>query len=439
MRTLTTFVLCAALLSTVSCVTAPRHAAVPADEALAWARHTVPLPKQIEITGKVVIQGTNAVESARIATMAPAQLQRLKAIIIGDVPRSFFTPEQLATIAGLVEQGASVLLMAGKSSFGVQGFGGTPLARVLPVQLLRTASYTERRFRVALTNERQAHPAFQNVEHDWTKAPELISMVGVGQVRPGATVLMRTAGETDLPLVIVHRFGRGKAVVVLTDCTWRWRLGMADGTITDDLQTLFWRQLITWLMPEEKAEKEKRAVQLVADKLTYELNEQVTLTVTAVDTEGKAVPDARVLCHVYAPDGKVIERVATLSRVGEGADAYVATFLAHASGKYKVVATAQADGMDLGRDQIGLSVGDTSIEMNETDPNRDLLKKLASSSAGKYYEPMEADRIAADIVIQNKKNTWTEKKEVWDKWWVFLVFLGLMSAEWVLRRTRQLE
>ena len=52
---------------------------------------------------------------------------------------------------------------------------------------------------------------------------------------------------------------------------------------------------------------------------------------------------------------------------------------------------------------------------------------------------MEADRIAADIVIQNKKNTWTEKKEVWDKWWVFLVFLGLMSAEWVLRRTRQLE
>ena len=125
--------------------------------------------------------------------------------------------------------------------------------------------------------------------------------------------------------------------------------------------------------------------------------------------------------------------------MGEGADAYVATFLAHASGKYKVVATAQADGMDLGRDQIGLSVGDTSIEMNETDPNRDLLKKLASSSAGKYYEPMEADRIAADIVIQNKKNTWTEKKEVWDKWWVFLVFLGLMSAEWVLRRTRQLE
>jgi len=40
-------------------------------------------------------------------TMTPAELQRLKAIIIGDVPSTFFTPVQLDTIAALVEQGGS--------------------------------------------------------------------------------------------------------------------------------------------------------------------------------------------------------------------------------------------------------------------------------------------------------------------------------------------
>jgi len=393
--------------------------------------------------GRMVIQGTNAVESARIAAMTPTQLQRLKAIIIGDVPRTFFKPEQLATIAALVEQGSSVMLLAGKSSFGAQGFGGTPLARVLPVQLLETASYAERRFRVELTPEGRAHPAFQSVETKWGEAPELISLVGVGEVRPGATVLMATTDGADLPVVVAHRYGRGKAVVVLTDCTWRWKLGMAEGRVKDDLLTLFWRQLITWLMPEEQTEKEKRAVQLVADKLSYELNEQVTLTVTAVDAEGKAVRNAKVVCHIHAPDGKVIERVATLTKLGPTAEAqaegYVTSFLSHVSGKYKVVATAQAEGADLGRDQLSLVVGDTSVEMNETDPDRDLLKKLASSSAGRYYEPVEAAKIADDIVLATKKNTWTEKKEVWDKWWVFLAFLGVVSAQWVVRRMRQLE
>jgi len=218
--------------------------------------------------------------------------------------------------------------------------------------------------------------------------------------------------------------------VVLTDCT-----------IDVDLQTIFWRRLVTWLMPEEKAEKEKRAVQLVADKLRYELNEQVTLTVTATDAEGKTVENAKVLCRIYAPDGKVIERQAALTKVGagQGADAYVATFMPHTNGKYRVVATARQDGVDLGRDQLALVVGDTSIEKKLTDPDRDLLKRLATRTGGRYYDSMEAERITDDLALQPKKHTWRQTQEVWDRWWVFLMLLGLVAAEWTIRRMRQLE
>ncbi len=393
--------------------------------------------------GRTIIQGSNPAESARIAQMTPAQLQRLKAIIIGDVPRSFFSPEQLATIAAIVEQGGSVMLLAGKSSFGEQGFGGTALERVLPCRLLPRASYRERRFRVVLTNDGKAHPAFQDVKHDWSRAPELISLVRVGELRPGATVLMRTADGSGLPIVIVHRYGRGKAAVVLTDCTWRWKLGMAEGGIKDDLQTLFWRRLINWLMPEQKAEKEKQAVQLVTDKLQYELDEEVKLTITATDADGKPARDAKVFCHIYAPDGKIIERQAAYGKLpGAGdtqAEGFYTSFVPHVGGKYKVVAAAQAEGADLGRDELTFLVGDTSIEMTETDPNRKLLKTLADQTRGRYYEPGEAARIAQDIAIRTKKHTWTEKKPVWDRWWVFLTFLGLVSAEWMIRKSRQLE
>ncbi|MBM4036186.1 MAG: hypothetical protein FJ291_31005 [Planctomycetes bacterium] len=394
--------------------------------------------------GKMTIQGTNLAESARIATMTVPELQRLKAIIVGDVPSSFFKPDQLAAIAALVEQGGAVLLMGGKASFGTEGFAGTPLARVLPLQLQRLPSYMERKigegFRVELTPEGRAHPAFQGVKQSWAKAPELISLMAAGEVKPGATVLMKTTDGSDLPLVVAHHYGKGKAIVVLTDSTWRWWLGMAEGRVEENLMIVFWRQLITWLMPEQQAEKERRAVQVVADKLSYELNQPVTLTITAVDADGKAVANAKVVCHAYAPDGKVYELAATHTKGGEGApDAYAASFTPHVGGRYKVVATAQAGGSDLGRDELALIVGDTSVEMNETDPNRDLLKKLANTAAGRYYEPVDTARIADDLVVNTKKHTWTEKKEVWDKWWVFLTFLALISAEWVIRRRRQLE
>ncbi|MFW6162183.1 MAG: glutamine amidotransferase [Planctomycetota bacterium] len=391
---------------------------------------------------KQIIQGTRPAEARRIARMTPAQLRRLKAIIIGDVPRNFFTTEQLRTIAALVDQGMAVMLLAGPESFGAKGFADTPLAGVLPCELHRRVAYVEKRVRVHLTPEGKAHPAFQGVDHDWTKAPELISLVGVGAVKPGATVLMETHTRPAEPVVIAHRYGRGKACVVLTDSTWRWKLGMAEGTIETDLQAIFWRQLIQWLMPEPQEEKEKRAVQLVADKLSYELNEQVNLTVTAVDAEGNTARDAKVTCTIEAPDGKVIERQATFGKIpGAGADAegFTASFTTHVSGRYKVVATAQADGQDLGRDQVAFVVGDTSIEMTETDPDRELLEAVARRSGGEYFEPENASQIPDRIPIETRTNTWTETREVWNRWEVFLIFLGLVSAEWVVRRSRQLE
>ena len=395
---------------------------------------------------KKIVQGTRPADAARIATMTPLQLQRLKAIIIGDVPRSFFSKEQLATIATLVEQGAAVMLLAGPDSFGAEGFAGTPLERVLPCRLLRRVAYVERTFRIRLTPDGKAHPAFQSNPFDWTRAPELQSLVRIGALRPGATVLMETAPGKQ-PVLVAHRYGRGKACIVCTDSTWHWKLGMARGKIKKDLHTIFWRQMISWLMPEQREEKERRAVQLVADKLQYELNEQVSLTVTALDNEGKTARDAKVVVHIHAPDGKVIERRAAFGKLpgagtGSGlaqAEGFAVSFTTYVGGKYKVVATAQAAGADLGRDQVSFVVGDTSIEMTETDPNRELLKKIARRSRGVYYEPSAAAKIADAITIKTKKNAWTEKKEVWDRWWVFFTFLGLVSAEWVIRRARQLE
>jgi hypothetical protein len=392
---------------------------------------------------KTIVQGSDPAESAMIASMAPSQILRLKAMIIGDVPRSFFNDEQISAIVTFVEQGGSILLLAGRKNLGPEGFGETPLAKVLPVELAGEPGYFEKPFNITLTDDGKAHPAFQSVNYEWSNAPPLISLLRAGQLRPGATTLMKTADELALPVVVVHRYGKGKAGTLLTDSSWRWKLGMTDGSVAFDLHTVFWRQLITWLMPDQKIEKEKRAVQLIADKLKYELNETVQLTVSALDAEGALAKQATVECRIFTPDGKAVKAAAVFAKLSESGDVqaegFLATFVTHVTGKYKVVATATNQGVNLGRDEVSFVVGDVSVEMENTDPDHGLLKRFASVSRGKFYDASEFAKLAADISIEAKKNTWTEKRQIWNEWWVFWCFVGLVSAEWIIRKWRQLE
>ncbi|MHC4672851.1 MAG: glycoside hydrolase family 20 zincin-like fold domain-containing protein [Planctomycetota bacterium] len=80
MRILTITVLCVALFNMEILGALPQPTAISKEEALAWVRHTVPLPKQIEITGKMVIPVSQVVIktgklSAPLVAQAVKELQ----------------------------------------------------------------------------------------------------------------------------------------------------------------------------------------------------------------------------------------------------------------------------------------------------------------------------------------------------------------------------
>ena len=58
MQTLTNLLFCAMAINAGLSAASARPVPVPTDEALTWVRHTVPLPKQIEITGKRIMSAS---------------------------------------------------------------------------------------------------------------------------------------------------------------------------------------------------------------------------------------------------------------------------------------------------------------------------------------------------------------------------------------------
>ena len=370
-----------------------------------------------------------------------AELAELKVVIIGDVGRNFFTDEQIMRLAKFVESGGSLVLLGGKENFGAGGFGGTPLATVLPVVLTAGDEYLEAQNTVKVAAEGAAHPIFQNTQIDWSLAPPLNTLMTTGALKAGATTLLSTS-DGRFPVVVVQNYGQGKAVVMLTDSTWKWKVGQANTQLPHDLHKLFWANLVEWLLPKKSERRQARAVELFTDKDEYELNERVHLIVNVTDPERGVARDALVTCKVQTPDKKILTLDAQWSDISAYSaserEGYSTSFTPHKSGKYSITAIAEQDGAEIGRAEVSMVVGDPSLEFRNTNIDEELLKQLAARSEGKYYRPAEAGNIINDVVYQERKIEETVKHEVWNSWWVLITFVALMTSEWIMRKKRQL-
>jgi len=394
---------------------------------------------------RLLIQGNDPEMKAQAGILEPEQMARWKTIVIGDLPAAAISPEKILALAEWVDKGGALLLLAGPESMGADGLAGTALNKLLPIKSLKDLEYIESEFRVALTSEGTAHPAFQRVQNRWADAPSLLSRFNVGGVKAAATVLMATADRQHLPITVSQNYGRGKVAVVLTDTTWRWQLGFessASDSSSVSPHAMFWNQMIDWLGPELKEEQAKAGqVQLISDRLEYEVNDEVILVVSVHGADGTLLEDASVEVTVATPDGRPIKRTATLEQAGDevSSPVFTASFQAYAVGEYAIQTTAKRAGKSIGSDHVSVRVRHPSVEFTRTDPDRQLLREMAGVSGGKYLQPADLDRLAAVTNLAARKvlvqpNAEADAEPIWNRWWLAAAFTTLMSGEWFIRR-----
>jgi uncharacterized membrane protein len=139
---------------------------------------------------------------------------------------SWFTGDQLRMLADFVsERGGGLLALGGRRALGEGGFGGTPVAEVLPVDLGggpndKTGYLNE--LKVDVTVPGSMHAATQIAEAESTSAKRWKTMPPVTSVnRIGRRCLqerLRIYGASpkggDRAIVLAYqRYGRGKAIV----------------------------------------------------------------------------------------------------------------------------------------------------------------------------------------------------------------------------------
>jgi len=359
--------------------------------------------------------------------------------ILGDLDSSAFRPGELEQLAQTVSKGAGLIMLGGFHSFGPGGYATGPLAEVLPVGMdrLERQNFGEpTRTDLHLPGPVKMLPTPQGDRHfvlnlagkhtdneaAWEKLPPLEGANRFTKLAPGAEVLA-VAGKQ--PLLVAHQFGLGRVMAFAGDSTWHWWMQGFESA-----HKRFWRQVVLWLARKDQATEGQVWVRLQQRRLPIDQRLEFTVGVQSPtgDTETEFSAEAQVLL----PDQT--RRRVPLTREGES---LVGSFRDTGTvGDYAVEVTAKDKDETLGTARARFLTYAQDLELDNPAGDAAMLESLAAMTGGQSLAPEQL----ADLVGRLVKNTehlevrQETKRTFWDTWPFFLVFVGLLSVEWWLRK-----
>ena len=361
-------------------------------------------------------------------------------IVLGDVPRSYFSDSQLISIRRFVEdRGASLLVIAGEQHMPHE-YAGTPLEAILPVTFSSSPNpiLTDEPFQWRLTPEGRRSPIMQLDDSDaenqriWDTLPGMYWAAGVSRTKPGATVLAthssRRNADGPYPIVVYTPFGAGKCYLELVDSAWRWRWRVGDRYFYR-----YWGQVFRTLTPKELPGN-SRFVQLNADRSAYRLGQKVLLNARLLDAYYHPIKADNIVATLKSGSGQ--EQKVVMQPTPGAPGLFTAQVQPDRIGKFE--ATVNSPTQTGAKASAGFVVESQELEKQRPELDEVLLKKVASAGGGKLYSPDKLDEWMRSLPNNPLVIRREQEVELWDAPLFLLLFLLPLSIEWLVRKRKGL-
>ncbi|MCI0463476.1 MAG: VWA domain-containing protein [Gemmataceae bacterium] len=391
-------------------------------------------------------------------------------VILGDVdPRSRKLGEQrLRHLADFVREGGRGLLFIAGSQYNPHSYVGTPLADILPVEPAgNPPPEPEERpdgFRPDLTAAGRRHMIFRFSSNEaenmgiwqrlaplywWSDGYRSKPLAEVLAVHPKKKAEARPGKAAEgHPLAVEHFVGAGRCMFFGFDETWRWRFR------EDELRfNYFWVQTVRYL---SRSRVTRTTVKL--DRQTpYRVGEPIKVTVQFPDASlvpglkpGDKGPKTDVKVMVEhkpppGPDGGETEiQTIQLAKVEGSYATYEGLLVRTREGKYKFtlsnpdVSKKQPSGE---RPSAEAVVVPPPGELDRLRLNVEEMKEAAEKTDGRFYTLADVDpNLLRDLPsgVRVVMNTPRPPQALWNHLLAFLLVIGLLSGEWVLRKRKHL-
>jgi hypothetical protein len=385
-------------------------------------------------------------------------------IVIGDVDAETLTTEVLADIRHCVsERGALLVVVAGRRHMP-HTYDDEYLTELLPIHYGQrsssAAAVTRLRSRLVLTGAGGGHPVMQQSASYsenaaiWSEMQPISWRFPVDDVKPGAEILAYAAPTEDAvveenvvdvasavlqinaesgrrarnALIVAQDYGRGKVLMLNFDQTWRLRHKAGDIR-----HHKLWGQIMRWGVGE-KLRAGTETFRLGTDKLIYTPREAARVIARVTQSNLVGVADAR-LDVVVTRDEEELAHVKPVYREGSHGMYEVALPIFTELGRYELEMTRKDGGEDLTvRTAFMVVNARRSAELANVTSTRKDLNLLARLTEGKVVAPDRArdlwDAFGEGGTVVKERH----ERTLWDRPWVLILLIGLLTAEWVLRK-----
>lgn len=423
-------------------------------------------------------QDRSAIASFPPGKDGPDGLYSYDVVVLGDVDPAFLNAQQMRDLVEFVDKkGGGLMLVAGEL-FNPLALKGKPLEPLLPIRLdeARNPSVTGApvdAFHPQLTPEGRSSPIFRLGDDEaasidiWDRLPPSLWYFEAPRLQPAAVVLAehpeKRGADGKLPLLVYHYSGGGKVLFSAIDDTWRWRLRIGDRYFGR-----YWVQTLRFLARSKLLGE--RQVEIVTDRHRYPRSIPVRVNVRFLNPN--TVGAARAISVQLRKDNAAVRPITLRPAPGPAAQAvYEASLSALAEGRYtleyippgandntKVTAAFQVDPpagefarIEMNREELAAAARLTGghffawhEQSRRVDPRAPQPQPASSPSPDESTTGTSpgatAERTLSDLLPVPQKVQLDADPPIplWNTWPLLVLFLLLITTEWIIRKRVQL-
>ncbi|QGJ69647.1 VWFA domain-containing protein [Planctomycetales bacterium 10988] len=377
----------------------------------------------------------------RVLPVAREEIFSYDVILFGDLNPALLSREFMQTLVDFVGEKGGGLVFLGGPRYLPQMYRDSPLAEILPISVegLRVPEPGEnqnRSFPVAPTDIGWSTPFMQlgdsRQENQDIWSEQLYPLrwyQRISHLKPASRVLAEHPTESGpegqpLPLMILQFYGGGIVLYHAIDETYLWRYQVGDTYFAR-----YWLQAIRYLS-RTKLLGQDAPVELATDREVYEAGEPVTITARFADTRSTPQGGDAAMVILERENSKI--RV-PLTRTPANAQVFEGVYREPVPGNYHLwLASPSLPGNPPATDFL---VEAPQSERQELQLDENELKRAAQDTGGQYYTLATVEDLLGDLPPGRRVPDRSEPPiPIWNWWGFLLLFLLLVTCEWILRK-----
>jgi len=338
--------------------------------------------------------------------------------------------------------GGSLFLLLGKNNLYCSQFSNTTALSQ------RIGSWSDDEFIPLLTIDGSRHPIFNFEElstdvkeGNWASAlPPLRGFRILENIKSSARVLLEHPTLEGIPVMLTFESGKSRQIIFNGGNMWRWSfLPFGFGGNNDIYKTILVNSA-QWLLSKD----EISPFVLNTDQKVYRSGESVYFTANVRDESGNFIEGLTIQLDFnrsYVDSMTNTKKNDKFSFIMEesGGGFYSLRVSALNTGDFVVTGNIlESELVPVSKKHSSFRIEPYSAEFSDLRENKDILEKIAELSGGEYITLENMEDFLGNLKLKPQILNVKEEIPLWDKLWLLLLILLMLSIEWFIRKRANL-